>query len=96
MSDKRMKVLEALFKKANGMMGARACTDVENHIQAMLSQEEWEVLFREMHEASGEPEPYRGENYLGCNWWIAKYLFDEFKKDIEYFQEFSDSRMWDE
>ena len=84
MKPSELKVLDALFYKASDMMGSRMCTDIESDVEALMTKEEWTELFKEMHIANGDPDPYDGENYLGCNWSALEVLFAKLKKEAGY------------
>lgn len=79
-----LKVLEALFMKASDMMGSRGCTDIERDVKALMTKEEWTELFKEAHVANGDPEPYDGHSYFGCNSLILDTLFTKLKKEAGY------------
>jgi hypothetical protein len=79
-----LKVLEALFGRASDAMGCRGCTDIESHVVALMTKEEWTELFKEMHIANNDPEPYDGHSFLGCNWFVLDVLFAKLKKEAGY------------
>jgi len=84
MKPNEFKVLEALFKEANGMMSCRGCNDIEGDVKGLMTKEEWTELFKEAHIANGDSEPYDDHNYFGCNWLILDTLFAKLKKEAGY------------
>lgn len=81
MKHEELQVLGALFEKANNMMANRGCNDVDSYIIKLMTKEQWTELFKEMHADDEDPEPYAGENYLGCNWWVLSHLFNKLLKE---------------
>jgi len=80
MTPNELKVLDELLEYAKDLMSSRGCNDIDPSVKKLMTAPEWNSLFKEIHKAELEAQPYEGESYFGCDWLVFIHLVEKLKK----------------